>query len=205
MREDDFIGQKFYWFTGEVKDIADPESFNRVRVFCHGYHPDELREKNNKEHLPWATVMMPTTSAGIQDVGANHHLEEGSWVVGFFRDGASAQDPIVMGSITTSTTVGNNQIYDLHSSASTTNKIYRSNAGHLIELENESGNETIQVTHAKGAKITIDADNNLTIDVKEGDTSITTGGDTKIKTIGKTNIDSDEEITIISKVKTIII
>ena len=197
MREDDFIGQKFYWFTGEVKDIADPESFNRVRVFCHGYHPDELREKNNKEHLPWATVMMPTTSAGIQDVGANHHLEEGSWVVGFFRDGASAQDPIVMGSITTSTTVGNNQIYDLHSSASTTNKIYRSNAGHLIELENESGNETIQVTHAKGAKITIDKDNNLTIDAKEGDI--------KIKTTGKTNIDSDEEITIISKVKTIII
>ena len=23
MREDDFIGQKFYWFTGEVKDIED--------------------------------------------------------------------------------------------------------------------------------------------------------------------------------------
>jgi len=51
MRQDDFIGQKYYWFTGEVKDIADPESFNRVRVFCHGYHPDELREKNNKEHF----------------------------------------------------------------------------------------------------------------------------------------------------------
>ena len=189
MRQDDFIGQKYYWFTGEVKDINDGKGYNRVRVFCHGYHPDGIETSD----LPWATVMMPVTSAGTPNVGANHHLEEGSWVVGFFRDGSSAQDPIVMGSITSST----DGTKDLHSSASITNKIYKSKAGHLIELENESGNETIQVTHAKGAKITIDKDNNLTIDAKEGDI--------KIKTTGKTNIDSDEEITIISKVKTTIV
>ena len=115
MRQDDFIGQKYYWFTGEVKDIDDSKGYNRVRVFCHGYYPDGIKTSD----LPWATVMMPVTSAGIQNVGANHHLEEGSWVVGFFRDGSSAQDPIVMGSITTST--GGTK--DLHSSASTTNKI----------------------------------------------------------------------------------
>ena len=77
--------------------------------------------------------MMPTTSAGTPNVGANHHLEVGSWVVGFFRDGESAQDPIVMGSITSSTDGKS----DLYSKASTTNKIYRSKAGHRIELENK--------------------------------------------------------------------
>ena len=45
MREDDFIGQKFYWFSGEVQDIDDPEKWNRVKVKCHGYHPEGI-EKN---------------------------------------------------------------------------------------------------------------------------------------------------------------
>ena len=204
MRQDDFIGQKFYWFTGEIKEIDDPKKYNRVKVFCHGYYPDDI----DTDKLPWATVMMPVTSAGTPNVGANHHLERGSWVFGFFRDGPSAQDPVVIGSITTST----DGDADLHSSASTTNKIYRSEAGHLIELENKDGDETIQVTHAKGARITIDVDNNITITnsgntsiTTDGNTSVTTGGDTEIKTTGKTNIESDEEILIKSDIKTTIV
>ena len=196
MREDDFIGQKFYWFSGEIKDIDDPIGFNRVRVKCHGYHPDEIETSD----LPWATVMMPATSAGTPNVGANHHLEKGSWVVGFFRDGPSAQDPVVMGSITTST----GSTKDLHSSASITNKIYHSQAGHLIEIENKGRVEAVEaveavtgveasegvdaveavagvvgvpssqsgdflrVTHRGGTKIEIDDENNLTIYVEEG-------------------------------------
>ena len=187
MRQDDFIGQKFYWFTGEIKDINDTKKFNRVKVFCHGYYPDEI----DTDKLPWATVMMPVTSAGTPNVGANHHLEVGSWVFGFFRDGPSAQDPVVIGSITTST----DGDADLHSSASTTNKIYHSQGGHLIELENKDGDETIQVTHAKGAKINIDKDNNITI-TNSGNTSITTGGNTSIKTTGTTDIESKDKINV---------
>jgi phage baseplate assembly protein gpV len=51
------------------------------------------------EDLPWATVMMPNTSSSISGVGSNHGLVNGSWVIGFFRDGLSAQDPIIMGTI----------------------------------------------------------------------------------------------------------
>jgi hypothetical protein len=43
--------------------------------------------------------MMPTTSGSISGIGINHGLKPGSWVIGFFRDGPSAQDPVVMGSI----------------------------------------------------------------------------------------------------------
>ena len=210
MRQDDFIGQKFYWFTGEIKDINDTKKFNRVKVFCHGYYPDEIET----DKLPWATVMMPVTSAGTPNVGANHHLEKGSWVFGFFRDGPSAQDPVVIGSITTST----DGDADLHSSASTTNKIYHSQGGHLIEIENRDrvdavaavaavagveasdGVEAVEavaaveevlqsgpvlrVTHTGGTKIEIDEDNNLTIYVEEGgDLGITVKkGDTTITT-----------------------
>jgi len=52
------------------------------------------------ESLPWATVLMPNTSSGVSGIGSSPHgLVEGSWVVGFFRDGPSAQDPIILGSI----------------------------------------------------------------------------------------------------------
>ena len=169
--DDDFVRQPFHWFTGEIIEIDDPKKFNRVQVYCHGYHPSGKKESVYKEMLPWATVMMPVTSAGMSDVGANHHLEVGSWVIGFFRDGSSAQDPVVIGSLTTST----DDKEDLHSSASTTNKIYRSKAGHLIELENKEDDETIKVTHAKGAEITIDKDNNISI-ANSGTTNITTTG-----------------------------
>ena len=226
MRQDDFIGQKFYWFTGEIKEIDDPKKYNRVKVFCHGYYPDDI----DTDKLPWATVMMPVTSAGTPNVGANHHLEKGSWVFGFFRDGASAQDPVVMGSMTSST----DAIADLHTAASTTNKIYHSKAGHLIEIENKErvdavaavaaveavaaseGVEAVEavaavkevlqegpvlrVTHAGGTKIEIDEDNNLTITVKEGgDLGITVEkGDTTIITAGDTNIKSTGDTTITS-------
>ena len=208
MRNDDFLSQQFIWFTGQIEVIEDPEKYNRVKVRCHGYHPKDSKECSTND-LPWATVMMPNTSAGLPNIGANHHLEIGSWVVGFFRDGPSCQDPVVMGSITTST----DGTADLHSSASISNKIYRSESGHLIEINNgtktaavpaveaadavtneETGEiitpaveavdaipasrsgETIQITHAKGAKITIDDENNITI-TNSGTTNITTTKD----------------------------
>ena len=171
MRKDDFIGQQFYWFTGEVKEIAD---HNRVKVLCHGYYPQDIEKKD----LPWATVMMPTTVAGTSTSSANHHLEEGSWVVGFFRDGMSAQDPIVIGSVAAE---------DIPSGSSKTNKVYNSQAGHKIELENKEGDEKITVTHAKGAVITIDKDNNLSI-ANSGTTSINSAGEITITSAVKTTI-----------------
>lgn len=99
---DQFIGGQFVWFTGVVEDRHDPDQMNRVRVRCFGFHT-ESKTLIKTEDLPWATVMMPATSAATSGVGYNHGLVPGSWVVGFFRDGPSAQDPIVLGSIATAT------------------------------------------------------------------------------------------------------
>lgn len=96
---DQYIGGQFTWFMGVVEDRNDPEQMGRVRVRCFGFHTDS-RSSIKTDDLPWATVMMPSTASGVSGVGASHHgLVEGSWVVGFFRDGPSAQDPIVMGSV----------------------------------------------------------------------------------------------------------
>jgi hypothetical protein len=143
---DQYKNGAFVWYTGVVEDIDDKEQLNRVKVRCFGFYDEDAV---NVEDLPWATVMMPTTSASIKGNGGNHHLEVGSWVIGFFRDGPSAQDPIVMGSIATQT----DRVKDIPSQSSNDNKVYKSKAGHLIEIDNTSGSEEIRITHKTGSYI----------------------------------------------------
>jgi hypothetical protein len=95
---DEFVSAGFEWFIGVVEDRSDPDMIGRVRVRCFGYHTEDRAQIPTRD-LPWATVMLPTTSAGVSGIGGNTGLVEGSWVFGFFRDGRSAQDPVIMGSI----------------------------------------------------------------------------------------------------------
>ena len=174
MRNDEFIGGEFTWFTGIVKDINDTEYLNRVKVNCLGFYDDA-----KDDELPWATVMMPATSGSIKGVGMNHNLQVGSWVVGFFRDGPSAQDPVVMGSIATQTD-GTKDIPTEAQVSGNTNHVYRSQSGHVIEVDNTSGSERIKVAHKSGSHILMKADG--TIEIK---------GNTKL--IGK--LDVTDEVT----------
>lgn len=87
------------WWTGVVEARNDPQELGRVRVRIFGHHTDDI-DKIKLGDLPWAHVMMPTTSASISGLGwSPTGLVEGSWVVGFFADGENCQDPIVLGSI----------------------------------------------------------------------------------------------------------
>lgn len=85
----------FKLFYGVVEDINDPQKTGRVRVRCYGFHTDNKTLLKTVD-LPWATVMLPTTSASSSGIGSSHGLVKGSHVVGFFRDGEDCQDPIVM-------------------------------------------------------------------------------------------------------------
>ena len=103
--KDDYLhSNNFCWFTGVIEDIHDPEQRGRCKVRCFGYHT-ERKNYISTAQLPWAHVMMPVTSASQCGVGESATgLLRGSWVVGFFRDGPSAQDPIIMGSLPSKTT-----------------------------------------------------------------------------------------------------
>jgi len=99
--KDDFAlnGAGFHWFHGVIEDVNDPLQLGRVRVRCVGYHTDN-RTTLPTSGLPWALCLLPNTSASMAGVGQSATgLQPGSWVIGFFRDGPSAQDPIIMGSI----------------------------------------------------------------------------------------------------------
>ena len=89
----------FVWWMGVVEDRQDPLKLGRCRVRCLGYHTQD-KIAIPTEHLPWATPVQPITSAAMNGIG---HTPlgpvEGSWVVGFFRDGPNAQDPIFFGTV----------------------------------------------------------------------------------------------------------
>lgn len=98
-RQDQLTESRFIWFTGVVEDVSDPMEMGRIRVRCFGYHPFDRAEVPTSA-LPWAVVMTPITSASMSRVGQSATgVLPGSWVVGFFRDGVSAQDPLVLGTI----------------------------------------------------------------------------------------------------------
>tara|TARA_Y100000592_G_C5298910_1_gene234513 strand:+ start:65 stop:568 length:504 start_codon:yes stop_codon:yes gene_type:complete len=153
-KDDQYKNGLFTWFIGSVEEINDPKGLNRVKVRAYGYYDSEEIKTTD---LPWATVMMPVTSASIKGNGGNHHLEKGSWVVGFFRDGPSAQDPVVIGSIATQT----DGTKDLPSEASVDNKVYKSKAGHLIEIDNKDGAEELRITHKSGSYIHMKEDGTI--------------------------------------------
>ena len=89
----------FQWFIGVVEDRIDPKFLGRLRVRIVGYHTDD-KQKLPTEDLPWAHVMNPITSATISGIGQTPlGAVEGTWVVGFFTDGADAQQPVIMGTL----------------------------------------------------------------------------------------------------------
>ena len=96
----DFMGKTgFQWFVGVVEDRNDPQKVGRVRVRCLGYHTPD-KGKLPTADLPWATVMNPITSATVSGVGQTPlGMVEGTWVVGFFMDGADAQQPTIIGTL----------------------------------------------------------------------------------------------------------
>jgi hypothetical protein len=61
-----FYGDDTRWWYGEVIDVlSDPLQLGRAQVRIFGIHgPDIPNEK-----LPWASVVLPTTSAGVSGVG----------------------------------------------------------------------------------------------------------------------------------------
>ena len=100
MNNDKFLGHNgFLWFTGVVEDRGDPQKAGRVRVRALGHHTSNTTILPTSD-LPWAHTMLPATAAGISGLGQSATgLVEGSWVLGYFRDGNDRQEPIVLGTL----------------------------------------------------------------------------------------------------------
>mgnify|MGYP001158473847 CR=1 FL=1 len=96
-----FMGKGgFVWWYGVVEDRNDPLFLGRVKVRCIGWHTDDKTPDRGipTEDLPWADVINPITSASISGIGTSPTgIVPGTHVLGFFRDGVEAQEPVVIG------------------------------------------------------------------------------------------------------------
>lgn len=100
-----FLGRDgFRWWIGQVAPIESQGKQangggwgNRVKVRILGYHPYNEQELPNKD-LPWAQVLLPTTSgSGAGGCATSTKLKPSDIVFGFFLDGDNAQIPVVVG------------------------------------------------------------------------------------------------------------
>ena len=100
MFNQNFLGMAgFLWFVGVVEDRMDPTYTGRLRVRALGHHTSNKIELPTSD-LPWAQVVLPITSSGISGMGQTPlGLVEGSWVMGYFRDGERRQEPVILGSL----------------------------------------------------------------------------------------------------------
>ena len=100
MYDKDFLGKNnFIWFNGVVEDRQDPQKLGRLRVRCVGIHTDNKDDLPTSD-LPWSQLIHPITSSGISGLGSSPgFVVEGTWVFGYFRDGQSMQEPMIMGTL----------------------------------------------------------------------------------------------------------
>ena len=93
-----FIGRDgFRWWVGQIAPFESGSGQgeqsngggwgNRAKVRILGYHPFDDQELGNDD-LPWAQVLLPTTSgSGAANTGTNTKLKPSDYVFGFFLDG----------------------------------------------------------------------------------------------------------------------
>ena len=95
-----FLGiSEFKHFVGVVEDRFDPAKLGRLRVRVLGIHTAD-KNKIATADLPWASVVLPTTSAGISGLGQSpSFIVEGAWVWGYFRDGDLMQEMVIVGTL----------------------------------------------------------------------------------------------------------
>lgn len=91
MSDKDFAGKGgFIWWTGVVESRQDPLKLGRCQVRCVCWDADNKMEVPTSA-LPWAMPMLPPNNT------MTYTPNEGDTVFGFFMDGESAQERVLMG------------------------------------------------------------------------------------------------------------
>ncbi len=95
-----FMGKEgFTWWQGVVEDRHDPLYLGRCKVRVLGWHSDDKNDQPTVG-LPWAYPVSPITSASQTGVGSSPlGPVEGTWVLGFYRDGEAGQEPMFFGTL----------------------------------------------------------------------------------------------------------
>jgi hypothetical protein len=184
------------WFVGIVVDIDDPKQLGRLRVRVVNETDDTAIPVSD---LPWATPIIPITSASLNGVGRSPTgLLVGSHVFGFYLDGQEKQLPMIWGTyaklpdgtqnsndvpalargINTIPAAADPDIAYLEEPESSYGALYPHNhviqteRGHVIEVDDTDGHERIRIRHRKGTYVEINKDGRKVTKVVDDDFEI---------------------------------
>lgn len=182
----------FVWWFGVIEDREDPEKLGRVKVRVHNFHGDEVLTPTNDLH--WAPVIVSAVSSSLNQVGVSPvGLQKGSTVFGFFADGQNGQIPIVLGSLhgipesdktkhdvsslarevntLRKETVGPEPV-SAYSAVYPYNKVFQSESGHVIEIDDSPSKERLHIFHKKGTYTEINSDGRYVKKVVDNDIEV---------------------------------
>lgn len=158
-------------YRGTVVDNLDPLGAGRVRVRVLSIY-DGVRD----EHLPWSQYADPFMGGGV-DVGGLFVPDVGARVWVFFEN-SDFMTPIYFAGAPAKPhfpSEKSNGEYPF-------NRILKTKAGHVIEIDDSSGEERIKITHKSGTYDLIDKDGNVVQNIV-GNLTQTVGGDVS-QTVG---------------------
>jgi hypothetical protein len=90
--DNNFSGKNgFIWWVGIVENRLDPLAMGRCQVRILGWHNTDKAQLPT-EGLPWAHPMYAINTSRIF---SSPKLND--WIVGFFLDGETAQQPVMIG------------------------------------------------------------------------------------------------------------
>lgn len=205
----------FNWFIGKVEDRDDPAQLGRLKIRAFGIHGNE--NEAPIDMLPWAHVLLPITSASLKHVGtAPVGIQVGSTVFGFFMDGNQTLLPVVIGVLpgegdVTPLATGQQIInkdqqrlepVSAYNAKYPFNKVFQSESGHVVELDDTPNFERIHVYHKAGTYTEIDQDGNRVNRIVGNDYEIVDRDQTVyIKGNVKVVVDGDYELSVTGNIK----
>jgi hypothetical protein len=90
-KDKDFAGKNgFIWWTGIVENRNDPLKMGQCQVRCVGWDADDKMHLPTAD-LPWSKPLLPVNGTDV------FSPKEGDMIIGFFIDGESAQERVMMG------------------------------------------------------------------------------------------------------------
>lgn len=195
----------------------DDNSRGRVRVRIFGIHPDDTTLVPDQD-LPWAWPIQSLMSAAVGEVGMTPHaLMQDSVVFGLFVDGVDAQMPVILGTLqkgalpplaigTQSLPKGNTAGIEPgtpYAAKYPFNRVYQSESGHAVEVDDTPGAERIHVFHRMGSYVEIGPDGSLVVKaIGDGfqvfvkDNNIYTQGETNIYSKGNLNLQAYNDVNM---------
>jgi len=170
----------FKWFIGVVEDRNDPLKLGRVRIRVNTVDNTTNTQEQPTSGLPWAIPLVPIVSSSKNQVGlAPVGPEVGSTVFGFFMDGPEGQRRVYMGSLfgipgndvkrhdvpeqargidTLNKQLVGPEPQSAFAALYPYNKVFKSESGHVIEIDDTPNKERLHTYHKSGSYREINAE-----------------------------------------------